>query len=87
MSPDDVAEKFLCVDCSIDTINEYYMIDQQLWIVHGAGRGMLCIGCLEIRMGRHLTSVDFTDCLITKEHLAHKSIRLLNRLGHRGIVI
>ena len=30
------------------------------------GRGMLCIGCLELRLGRELNAADFKDCGLTR---------------------
>lgn len=52
---------FLCVDCNYYTwTDEYYMVQPRLWTKYGAETGMLCIGCLEKRMGRQLTAKDFT---------------------------
>lgn len=52
-----------CLDCGIDTyvIGEYpYHLRDELWhaVVPG-GRGMLCLGCLEVRLGRPLRQKDF----------------------------
>ena len=42
----------------------------------------LCIGCLERRLGRLLTPLDFTDAPLNRlDDFAEKSDRLLNRLG------
>ena len=35
-------------------MHEYYMVQNDIWRVYRAGDGMLCIGCLEKRMGRKL---------------------------------
>lgn len=50
-----------CADCGVHTgaIAEYYMVHDGIWAIHGAKRGMLCIGCLEMRLGRLLTIADF----------------------------
>ena len=58
--------RFLCRDCGIDTneIGEYYMVRDKVW---GAAAGippnggMLCVACLERRLGRQLTRDDFPD--------------------------
>lgn len=61
-------KEFECVDCSVNTssIDEYYMVQFDLWnsvMVH-QNSGMLCIGCLEDRIGRKLTPEDFIDAPI-----------------------
>jgi len=59
-----------CVDCGLDTIaeGEWYMVHDQVWQqawgsleFTGPGQQILCIGCLQNRIGRRLTSADFTD--------------------------
>ena len=77
-----IHEAFACVDCSVNTldINEYYMVHNHLWPI-GSDDGMLCIGCLEKRIGRTITSADFTDCLLNNPcYETARSDRLLNRL-------
>lgn len=58
-----------CRDCGTDTYPdppepgagcEWYMLRDDLWKTAGAGRGYLCIACLEHRLGRQLTAADFT---------------------------
>lgn len=75
---------FECVDCQLDTaeLEEYYMVNHALWLTSGltARGGMLCIGCLEKRIGRTLTPDDFLVCPLNGENF-NKSDRLLNRLG------
>lgn len=76
-------KKFLCLDCGVDTgkIHEHYFIKTDTWLsVVGTNRGMLCIGCLEARLSRKLTSQDFTSCTINNPKFEAKSVRLLNRL-------
>lgn len=76
--------RFICVDCSVDTCasEEYYMVHDPLWA--GAGMdphgGMLCIGCLEARLGRQLTPADFPDYPINRDFFGY-SPRLQQRLG------
>jgi hypothetical protein len=76
--------KFICLDCQIDTskIGEHYFIKTDLWLsVVSSKKGMLCIGCLERRLGRKLTKNDFTKCYINNPKFSGMSKRLLNRLG------
>ena len=71
---------FLCLDCGVDTgaIDEDYMVTHELWArVNPGGDGMLCIGCLEKRLGRELTPDDFWLNSVSSP----KSERLLKRLG------
>jgi hypothetical protein len=68
-----------CVDCDYDTspINplektrgykNYYMVNNDLWAKFGVGRKMLCIPCLEKRIGREVTKQDFTDCMLNRDN-------------------
>ena len=47
-------------------INEYYSVHDAIWDAAGMQRddGMLCVGCLEARLGRQLTHADFDDAPI-----------------------
>jgi hypothetical protein len=77
-----------CVDCHVNTfeIKEYYVVTTKTWRKAGmkhpfeSGDGMLCIGCLESRLGRKLTSRDFYDCPANQGGLRDFSKRLYNRL-------
>ena len=76
--------KWLCLDCKVDTgkIAEHYFIQTDIWMkIVGSNKGMLCVGCLETRLGRKLTSFDFTACTINSPKYEAKSSRLLERLG------
>lgn len=76
-------KRFLCIDCHVDTgaIYEHYYINLETWLsVVGSKTGMLCIGCLEKRLGRKLNKVDFTDCTLNNPKFTKQSIRLSNRL-------
>ena len=71
-----------CMDCKISTRSEYYMVHEWLWKrVNPNISGLLCIGCLENRLGRELTKTDFTDAPINSTDIFDKSRRLLDRLG------
>lgn len=89
MTDEERILRFSCIDCSVDTswvtgagAEEYYMVHDEIWLqaVNTKRDGMLCIGCLEKRIGRELTPADFTDCLLNQQ-VELKSDRLLNRLG------
>jgi len=74
---------FDCAACSVNTlhIKEYYMVTDEVWnAAWPTGRGMLCIGCLEDRLGRQLTSDDFTDAPINQGYFGY-SERLRQRLA------
>jgi hypothetical protein len=75
--------KWLCLDCCVDTgkANEHYFINTDLWMkVVGSIVGMLCVGCLETRIGRQLNKSDFPDVTINSPKHGNKSQRLLSRL-------
>lgn len=76
-------KKFLCLDCRIDTgrIHEHYFIETSLWLsAVGSIVGMLCIGCLETRLGRQLVANDFPDVTINNPRFEAKSQRLMSRM-------
>lgn len=76
-----------CIDCTVDTdkIDEYYSVEEDVWQQAKTGEldGMLCIGCLEQRIGRPLTPADFIDAPVNYEGGFPHSDRLKNRLGHK----
>jgi len=75
---------FNCKDCKKTTIHEYYMVWDRVWKRSDMkpDGGMLCIGCLEQRLGRKVTQKDFLPILLNQPHAPGfaKSRRLLNRL-------
>jgi hypothetical protein len=84
-----------CADCEVGThtINEYYMVKDAVWRRAWVGRrqwwhdrlglDMLCIGCLERRLGRTLAQRDFIDCPVNTdgEEFPNKSARLRDRMN------
>lgn len=58
--------KWNCVDCDRCTKFEHYFVHKSVWFdeANMSERGMLCIHCLEFRIGRVLTPADFTDAYI-----------------------
>lgn len=75
---------FNCKDCGINTndIDEYYMVLDSIWLESGMDKdgGMLCLECLEIRIGRRLIGADFKDGLPINEGFFPRSERMLDRL-------
>jgi hypothetical protein len=71
-----------CGDCGIDTIaiGEYYMVRDDLWPLDRLD-GMLCIGCLERRLGRELAATDFDDAPVNRDPGDFRSRRLRARLA------
>lgn len=78
-----------CRDCGTDTAvaDEYYMVEDPVWEASGLAKdeGMLCIGCLEIRIGRELTPDDFTAAAVN-HGIFNRSPRLRARLGYAKTV-
>ena len=84
--PGRTQQRFLCLDCNenILSIGEYYALrDEVLLQANPTRQGKLCIGCLEARLGRCLTPVDFKGTPLT-HHLLNGtalSLRLMSRIG------
>jgi hypothetical protein len=79
----DYLAGFACADCGVNTarIDEYYMVTHELWAsATPDGADILCIGCLEKRLGRELVPDDFPSCWGIN-CADPKSERLLKRLG------
>lgn len=78
---------FLCLDCGVDTnkIDEYYMVKGHVWTQAMGDKpdGMLCIGCLEKRIGRRLQLQDFTEHMNQHGPWAGADRRLSKRLANR----
>ena len=78
-------KKWLCLDCGVDTgkIGEHYMLKDEVWNkVMTTSVGMLCIGCIEVRLGKLLIPADFTDSHVNRLKPGEcKSQRLMIRLG------
>jgi hypothetical protein len=80
-----------CADCCVGTftIGEYYMVKDAVWEQAWAGRRkswqqiddqILCIGCLEKRIGRTLMACDFIDAPVNDPNQVDISKRLRDRL-------
>lgn len=76
---------FDCMDCGVHTVKagEYYMLTDRVWAkVHDQYEGMLCIGCVEERLGRKLRASDFARCPLNTNvrFKQYHSTRLRSRL-------
>lgn len=75
--------KFLCKDCKIDTgkIGEHYMLKDSVWYsVYPSQEGMLCINCIEKRLGRKLNKNDFNNSYVNNLNFGVKNCKLVDRL-------
>ena len=68
-----------CVLCG-DT-DDYYIVTNEIWQRHGLRHHLLCIPCLESRMGRELNSEDFPDCGVNRGELGRLSQRHCDRMA------
>jgi hypothetical protein len=60
----DQKAEWACLDCGRDVLelDEYYMFTDEIWDqVNPSREGMLCIACLEARLGRELAPEDFIE--------------------------
>jgi hypothetical protein len=76
---------FKCADCLRNTMDEYYMVNDESWSLAWSGwrRPRPPETGLERRIGRTLTRADFTDCPVNDlDDLdsGSRSPRLVNRL-------
>ena len=74
-----------CRDCAADVVEvgEYYAVHDHVWPVEPDG-GVLCIGCLEARIGRRLSARDFKDLPINRSG-SGTSARLRDRLAREEV--
>jgi hypothetical protein len=73
-----------CEGCGMDTMAEFYMLHDQVWaLVNEPAYGaMLCVGCVESRIGRRLTPEDFNWDIPLNHQSPHRStMRLNERMG------
>jgi hypothetical protein len=65
-NPHKKRSKWICVDCPRDTKHEHYFVNNSVWFGEAKmpESGMLCVLCLEGRIGRELQPSDFTTAHI-----------------------
>jgi hypothetical protein len=79
--------RFLCLDCGLDTGQalEHYMLLDAVWALAGLGReSMLCVGCVEARLGCRLERSDFAPVKTNHPKVIQMSSCLLERIGSDG---
>lgn len=76
-----------CIDCGVSTrqLGEYYMVHDRVWQAVGNPKGMLCLTCLEGRLGQPLKSQDFTDCPLNLDPREQRSEKLTQLL--KGVTL
>ena len=60
---------WLCRDCGKDCMiddKDYYMVSHEIWDKIGVGVGMLCMSCLEERLGHKLKKTEILLCPLTE---------------------
>ena len=82
---------FKCMDCMRDTreMHEYYMVTEDLWDKATRNNlqdflGMLCVECIEKRIGRELEPNDFILCPLNLQNIDKGSYLLRSRLNIQG---
>jgi hypothetical protein len=77
-----------CRDCGASTHAERYIVKDETWRQSALDyrSGMLCVGCLEARLGRKLARGDFIFTPLNIEALWFGSERLRDRLDAGGIL-
>ncbi len=72
-----------CSHCGMNTLEEYYAVLDSVWESAGLDEEVLCVGCLERRLGRILISEDFNkEAPINSFDFSFMSDRLKKRLGY-----
>ncbi len=80
--------KWICVDCPRDTKHEHYFVKNEVWRgeANMPETGMLCVQCLEDRIGRRLEPSDFTDAHINNPRKNMMSDLLRSRIMNITLV-
>ena len=76
-----------CHDCGKnchDDAKDYYMVKHHLWAAFGVGWGMLCMDCMEGRLGHRLRVEDILPCPLT-EQINPYTREILNRAGRNSL--
>ena len=75
--------QFKCEACSRSCRDEYYMLRPKVWRKARRSNYMLCIGCVEKRLGRKVAPADFNlEQTLALAKVWQPSQRLKQRLGH-----
>lgn len=73
---------WVCDECSVNCAETYedFMVQHELWLSVCKKKEVLCVGCLEERLGRKLNKHDFLFVPINNYFAYVKSERLYDRL-------
>lgn len=76
------SNEWYCRECGKDCFRnpiDYYMLKDDIWFkINGKFKGMLCMECLENRLGHKLTSEEILRCPLTEETNPYTKHILLN---------
>lgn len=74
--------KWICADCPRNTKHEHYFVKSEVWFGEAKmpETGMLCVQCLENRIGRRLQPSDFTNAHINNPRKNMMSDLLRSRI-------
>jgi hypothetical protein len=71
----------LCKDCNkncfIDN-RDYFSVKDSIWETYGVGRDLLCMDCMEERLGCKLPKEVIVECRLTKERNLYTAAILSN---------
>jgi hypothetical protein len=83
----------MCDDCGtvvvgrLADVHEWYVVHDDVWEDAGmpvsvpySGAGVLCVGCIEHRLGRQLNADDFAPAPLNSGLFFDQSARLVSRL-------
>ncbi|MFC9438609.1 hypothetical protein [Nocardia sp. NPDC057030] len=82
----DERDEFPCHECGVATApidgpDEWYTVHDSVWAsAAAAADSILCVGCLESRLGRRLLPTDFVVAVLNQPGYGHHSPRLQSRL-------
>jgi hypothetical protein len=75
---------FPCSSCNENVYKMqeyYYRLGDDVWEACGVGELLLCIGCVEAKLGRRLTPLDFNPFHTFQTAKVPRSARLRDRMG------
>jgi len=64
-----MSKRYHCKDCNKDCLindKDYYVVTNEIWDHYGVSKGMLCMDCLESRIGHKLTKDEILPCILTE---------------------
>ena len=73
-------DNWCCGGCSKDCMEnpkDYYMLEDEVWLrINGHSEGMLCVDCVEERLGHKLKAEEILRCELTEEYNPYTKIIL-----------